>query len=221
MHLWNFVKYPDEERDSSKNSWTHLFYVFFLYVSISVVTKLLNVLILSLLDVSIPSRSVDFVDWPILFVIIIPPLFEELAFRLPLKRTKLNVFISLFFISFLIISKFLCSTPYSTCLLIERIGFSFAFASLSFCILYRWVVTLQFRMLFYMIAFLFAGIHALNYYPITLSWNITIYILSYCFLIIPDGIILGYIRIKFGLWYAVCFHIFHNMPFIVIAYCVG
>lgn len=141
--------------------------------------------------------------WLIAFL---PPIFEELTFRLPLKRSRTN-----FMISFVLLAGYAASTGI----------FSTRFPLLWFTILitaslllgYFLAKSLQkvrFDVIFYVFAFLFGFMHIFNYAGKITSFAIVLFVFIYFLNKMAMGMFLGYIRIRYSILASIAIHFLNN-----------
>jgi membrane protease YdiL (CAAX protease family) len=147
----------------------------------------------------------------IFYGIIFAPVVEEILFRLILRFNKKNLVI-LIVSTFTLLILFIFKKD-----LIKILVYSFLTIGISFCMIYfkpcKNFLTKYFNICFYVIAGLFGILHIYNY----LGINISNLFLSPLFAI-PQfilGLILGYIRINNGFFYAVLFHLLMNLSLLI------
>ena len=143
----------------------------------------------------------------IFYGVLLAPIIEEIFFRLIYVFNKRNLIIllsaSVFFGTYFIVDENLLKSIIFCVVIISTIVLLINF-NRSRTSFYK-----HFGLFFYFIAGLFAMIHLGNF--IGLSFNILIIGLL---MVIPQflaGIILGYIRVRFGLIYAIIFHSIINL----------
>jgi hypothetical protein len=146
----------------------------------------------------------------LIFIILLGPLLEELAFRLPLSLIKNEILISLPFICFMIFVFLKKNTSLSKSII-------FLGLLVLFCILFYLVKKIDFKNVYFVFflnlsVFLFAFSH----------WNNSKFISNIGFFdrtiiyILPMlimGYFLSYIRLKYGFYWSLILHITHNLIF--------
>lgn len=152
----------------------------------------------------------------ILFSIFFAPIFEEIAFRLPLKFKPFNLAISTSFIIFYITTNIIFKTP----LLEINIHLLYSFLiSVFFFIIFIFLLKLNkikklvekiwenhFNTVFYFYAFLFGFTHFFKFIEPNL-----IFIFFYPLPFVIIGIFLGYFRLKYGFIYSIIFHFIYSL----------
>ena len=153
--------------------------------------------------------------WLIAFL---PPIFEELTFRLPLKRSRTN-----FMISFVLLAVYVASTG---------IFFSTRFPLLWFTILIAASLLLgyfltkplqkvRFDVIFYVFAFLFGFMHIFNYAGKITSFAIVLFVFIYFINKMAMGMFLGYIRIRYSILASIAIHFLNNfLPLMAVYYVI-
>ena len=129
------------------------------------------------------------------FLIIIPPIIEELGFRLPLKRSRFNLYISVAVIAFIFSKVIFAGGLYSEHLLC-RIVFAIISSAVINLIWGKWLLQVRFKYFFYSTAILFAMLHIVNYSHQTLDVSQWLYVVCYACAKIPGSILYGYIWIR-------------------------
>jgi len=221
--ILQFIISPKEtiKKDSSiyQTLWRFLI-LFFLGVTFSIASLLLIEILRS--SGILPSylketsEATKVARSNIFFVAVLVPILEELAFRFYLKRNSITIFISAFFISYLIISGFIFNTAIYSFEndFILRIGISFIFALIILYVYKKQLITIKFNALYYFSALFFGLIHIHNHdytNPKILPFAIVI-----CLPQILSGLFLAYTRIKYGLLGSIALHSFKNGLFILI-----
>lgn len=142
------------------------------------------------------------------FFFIFPCLLEEVAFRLPLVRNETNILISLVAFSFYLASFITYTSFFSTELIIPRVILTLLMGTVLFVLLNKRMLKVNYTLYFYSICVTFASFHLLNL-P---SWNLPVVIYSMSLFIskLIGGIMLGYLRIKYGIWSSLSLHLLYN-----------
>jgi len=163
------------------------------------------------------NESVKSIRSNIIFIAILFPIIEELAFRLYLKRNSINVFISVFLTTYMIVTTFFFKTSHFSLekegLLRITISLFLAFIGLYF---YRKrFLKIKFSFLYYFSAFLFGIVHIYNYdcsNPKVLLFAIII-----CLPQIIGGLFFGYTRIKYGIIGSIILHsLVNGLPHLIL-----
>lgn len=161
-----------------------------------------------------PAMTSDKSVFPLCFLIIVPPIIEELGFRLPLKRSRFNLYTSVAVIAFMF-SAIFAGGLYSEHLLC-RIVFAIISSAVINLIGGKWLLQVRFKDFFYSIAILFAMLHIANYSHQTLDVSQWLYVVCYACAKIPGSILYGYARIKHGMLFSIVIHIINNIPSIIV-----
>ncbi len=201
-----FVKCPNYTGSFIKLSGRDFFILFVVYFISVIPFGAIASIVSSLLGLTSKVQQMT-MPGEIFYGVLLAPVIEEVFFRLIYVFNKRNLIILLsasvlFGINFMVNENLLKSIIFSaviilTIVLIIKLNHSRA-------IFYK-----HFGFFFYFIAGLFAIIHLGNF--IGLSFN---YVLLGLLMVIPQfiaGIILGYIRVRFGFIYAIVFHTIVNL----------
>ena len=146
---------------------------------------------------------------PFWFALFIPPLIEELTFRLWLKRNTTTILISFACLTWLLISKLLPVKIYSTdmlalrCLIALVAGLVFTWA------LRKPIINAKFPILFYASAIVFGLVHVGNYSNFTFLEAIVVLISLATRAL--SGLFFGYVRIGYGIHASYLFHVANNL----------
>jgi len=203
----SFLKSPNLQAPPDvitlKDTLGHVLRLYGLKCSISI----FFILTTSILDIPNGEARIDISDIPMIFLfaslVIIAPLFEEAIFRLPLRPLALNITISC---SVLIYRLSLWSQQNfirnSLVLLVVNILIASECPDTQ---VFKRFYSRHPRLIFYGLTLLFGAIHINNYTPE--SW----YLLP--LLVFPQtisGLFLGFVRMRYGFWWAVFMHALHN-----------
>ncbi|WNB18265.1 CPBP family glutamic-type intramembrane protease [Marivirga arenosa] len=213
MNIIKFIRNPKEkiEKDQSIFQMILEFIVlFFLCIGLGAIALFLTELLRNSGLIPQYVREYDettkAIRSNILFVAILFPIMEELAFRLYLLRSNLNIFISSLFITHMISSAFIFQTSSFS---LEEYGvlrtvISFSTAFLVLLIYRSKTISLGFKSLYFTSAFFFGLVHIYNYdYT---NFQIFIFAILICTPQIIGGFIFGYTRIKYGIVGAIILH---------------
>lgn len=165
-----------------------------------------------------PELTRKFPNLPLCVVLFVPPLFEELAFRLPLRRRPSTLGIALPVLAFLLISRSFGSI-YSTDWLLLRVCVALGFAAVVWLFLRKTLLHMPYGAFFYFSALLFGAVHLFNYIPF--AFPVTAAATGYLGLYVStktfSGVIVGYARMKHGFGFAVLLHVLHNLPLFLLS----
>lgn len=207
MKFADYIKCPQESVE--KDSWIYLIKILFLYLFITYIPRALTGIIQVIYPVFENSKTSILGDYPLLFVIIVPPIIEELAFRLSLKRSVPLLFISSMFFFFICSAYIFGVHVYTWDKLASRVVLSIIF-SLLIILVHKKIFNIKYSSYFYLSSVLFALTHLINFNFHDSNLSHVLISLINTILIIPSGIILGYVRVTYGLSYSIVFHFIHN-----------
>ena len=158
---------------------------------------------------------------PFWFIAFIAPALEELAFRLPLKRSRFIFMISFSVICWYI-SKYLpifAGQTYSGQHLWLRLSISIAAGFILGYLLTKPLQKVRFGVVFYVFAFLFGFLHISNYAGQITSFAVAIYVLIYLLNKVAFGMFAGYIRVRYTIFASIAVHFLTNfLPMLAIYY---
>jgi len=191
-----------------------IFKMIILYFGLAILTSLLFIPILKLLNL-LPDTGLSLSKIPLSFkLIFFVPIYEEVIFRLPLKFSKQNLFLSLAALHFMLfyhsysiiilsaISLIIASIPYFRLVPVE------VYSKMGL------IWNKFFPLLYYGLAISFGLIHMTNFpnlrmihyllFPLIVSNQIIM------------GLMFGYVRVTYknGFFYSVLLHFFINLPLI-------
>ena len=201
-----YIKCPTHSYGFKKINWQEFFLLLGFYI-VAVISIGMFLFIVSLfLHVEHKNISLTFYE-RIIFAVLLAPIIEESLFRLLLVFNKRNLFY--FFV--------MCVGLFITFLVRESYFklFLFILLSLISIIIYFYFEVIKsflvknYRCFFYFIVVLFAVLHLFNFNGIN-SHNLFVAII----LVVPQiilGLILGYLRIKYGIAYSILFHAIVNL----------
>ena len=208
--LWQYIKNP-LEYCSYDFSVRAILLSALLCLIVPLLFKVLTVSAFVLAGVGLPAMTSDKSVLPLCFLIVVPPIVEELGFRLPLKRSRLNLCISVAIIAF-VFSKVICAGGLYSEHLLCRIGFAIIASAVINLFLGKWLQKVRFKNFFYSMAILFAMLHIVNYNHQTLDVSQWMYVVCYACAKIPGSILYGYARIKHGILFCIVVHVINNLP---------
>lgn len=141
---------------------------------------------------------------PLWVVFILPPILEETAFRLPLKRKRLYITLSsatiMFFISAIIFSSKVYDVTWErllSCAIVALIAWFWG---------YKWVSKIKFKTWLWTLVLSFSILHIINYDLSTMDIGEWIRVVLKEAVKIPSALMFSYIRIKHGYGTSVTVH---------------
>ena len=152
--LWQYIKNPQENCPYDFNVRVMLLSVMLCLLA-PLFFKVLTVSVFVIAGVDLPAMISDKSVLPRCFLIIIPPIIEELGFRLPLKRSRFNLYTSVAVIAFIFSKVIFAGGLYSEHLLC-RIVFAIISSAVINLIWGKWLLQVRFKDFFYSTAILFA-----------------------------------------------------------------
>ena len=212
--LWQYIKNPLEYCSYDFSIRTMLSSAI-LCLLVPLFFKVLTASVFIIAGVDLPAMTSDKSVLPLCFLIVVPPIVEELGFRLPLKRSRLNLCISVAIIAF-VFSKVICAGGLYSEHLLCRIGFAIIASAVINLFLGKWLQNVRFKNFFYSMAILFAMLHIVNYSHQTLDVYQWLYVICYACAKIPGSILYGYARMKLGMLFCIVIHIISNLPSMII-----
>ena len=225
IEFLKFIYKPHEEKEQNSSIYRKMYRTALLFIVSFPLTLILTIVITYITNRSVKiHESIDNYNFHlfILTCLIIPSI-EEVAFRLPLRYSKINLSLSITVLSFYIINYFFTLKDHFD---IENFFFLRIVLSIlvgitcyllcvkysnSFVELYK----NNFNVIFYFFAALFALMHISNY-EFTLDTLLLAPIITLPKLI--SSFVGGFVRVKYGFLYCLFLHSFHNMiPFLIIS----
>jgi len=208
LNFLGFVTCP-EETIESKRSFLDLFLIYILFFVFNIVVGLLTLFVFGfLLRSPTPLRSETLSDYS-RFFFIIPCVLEEITFRLPLVRKKMTIWIALIAFSYYIASFITDTAFFSSDHLIKKIIMACILGTLLFYVLKDILLRADYSLYFYMICSLYAAMHLFNItsFDSPFVWFFaSLYFVSIQF----GGVILGYLRIKYGIVSSIVLHVVYD-----------
>lgn len=187
----------------------------FLCLAIPLACKLIVAISFVLLGIDLPQMSSDKSMLPLWFLLFIPPIIEELGFRLPLKRNRWNLSISIAIIAF-VFSKLIFAGGLYAGHLFERILFAVIISMVTNFFFGQSLIRVSFKYFFYGLAILFAVLHIVNFSHQALTSVQWLYVVCYACAKIPGSLLYGYVRMKHGMLFCILIHIINNLPLLVV-----
>lgn len=165
----------------------------------------------ALFDAPFPKNNISDASsvFPLWFILLCPPLLEETAFRLPLRRRRILITISATTIAFILSAAIFSMPVYSVTW--HRAAVCTGTALLFWNAGYKWVQKMPFRTWFWLIAVLFSFTHLINYSVATLTATGWMRIILREAFKIPGALVLGYARLHHGIFAAIAIHMVNNL----------
>jgi hypothetical protein len=148
--------------------------------------------------------------FPLWLVLFVPPLLEELSFRLWLKRNTATILISSVGFVWCLASMFLADAIYSTDRLVLRCIVALAGGGAVALLLKKQIINAKFPIIFYLSAILFGLMHARNFIDVS-SFAGALFVLINLVMHMLTGLFLGYVRIGYGIVASILFHVTNNL----------
>lgn len=175
-----------------------------------------HILDMCIFNASAPQNSIGqaLAYFPLWVILLLPPVLEETAFRLPLKRKRIFTALSAAAVAFIVTASVFSTKVYDVtwprAAACAVIGLAFWLWG------YKWIRRVDFRVWFWFMALLFSILHVMNYgADITGAEEWLRVIFRECAKL-PSALILGYIRLKHGFMVSVAIHFFNNLiPFVL------
>ncbi len=211
-----FLRAPQHESDRFFSAQETIYFLFCLLILdfLLLIPAAIPVSILSELDLVGEHRVEEMLNAPLLLLflgVVLAPIMEEIIFRLYLRFDLRTLFISLLGLCLFFGSMYSMTGMFIVFLLILSFTlglFFFALLNPRFDVIMRHFWDSHFPWIYFGSAILFGMAHLSNFYmPSGQLWLLS------PFLVLPQavlGLILGYIRIKRGIWAAILFHALHN-----------
>lgn len=204
--IWHWIS-----NSSASHKTAH--WLILIHVSITVVYHFADLMLYS--ESAETSIGDSIQTLPLWVVLILPPVLEETAFRLPLKRKRLYITLSsaavMFFISAIIFSSKIYDVTW------ERLLFCSIIALTSWFWGYKWVSKVNFKTWLWTLVLSFSILHIINYDLSTMDIDGWIRVVLKEAVKIPSALMLCYVRIKHGFGASVTIHFALNLS----AYCMG
>lgn len=146
---------------------------------------------------------------PLWVVLILPPILEETAFRLPLKRKRLYIALSctaiMFFVSAVIFSTKVYDVTWQrllSCVVVVLIAWLWG---------YKWILKLNFKTWLWVLVLFFSILHIINYDLSTMDTGELIRVIMKEAVKIPSALMFCYIRLKHGFATSITLHFVINL----------
>lgn len=225
IELLKFIYKPNEEKEQDSSIYSKMYRTVLLFVVSFPLTLILTIVITYITNGSVKTyESVNDYNFT-LFILacLIIPLIEEIAFRLPLRYSKINLSFSIAVLSFYVINYFFILKDHfdTENHFLLRIAISIVAGITSYLLCMKYsdsflnLFKKKYSIIFYFFSVLFAIMHISNY-EFTLETLLLTPIITLPKLI--SSFIEGFIRIKYGFIYSLLLHSLHNMiPFFIIS----
>ncbi len=227
--LMKFLKKPDTQKLHFETTFiklTTFMYIYLICLSTIFIISILTGFIRLIMHIEFqPFTTQKVYFW--LINLLLMPIFEESAFRLPLVYSKVNISISILLLTYAFLSYVLHGSLLNSENIIQRVGISVFIAILVFFVLgfvsnklslaTFWIKNM--KGIFYIYLFIFSLRHIDSYIltPLCLTF-IPILLLPQ----IISGIFLSFVRLRFGFHFSIIFHVLINViaitPQILILY---
>ncbi len=205
----NFLKTPSEFfKLTSRNIWSVIL-IYFLLLLI----RIILVSIPGLLGIESVGSSVLKAPGavPIWFMITVPVILEEGAFRFFLKRNPITLFISVCIIIWFIVSMIMPVDIYSTDKLLLRCGIALGGGALVTVLFNKPLIYGNYKVIFYVSAVLFGLLHVNNYIDDIDSILAVVDVLFTLLGHILTGLFFGYVRVGYGIYASIIAHFLNNL----------
>lgn len=182
-------------------------WLFIIHISISVVYHFADLIFYSK---AVETNIGDTMQiLPIWVVLIFPPILEETAFRLSLKRRRLYIALSctaiMFFVSAVIFSTKVYGVTWQrllSCVVVALIAWLWG---------YKWILKLNFKTWLWALVIFFSILHIINYDLSTMDMGELIRIVMKEAVKIPSALMFCYIRLKHGFATSIILHFAINL----------
>lgn len=205
----NYLKNPSEDlKLPAKKIWSVLLVFLTIYI-IKIIVAIVSHVVFkdNAPDSGLRDLPTVFPLWLVLFV---PPLLEELSFRLWLKRNTATILISSVGFVWFLASMFLADAIYSTDRLVLRCIVALAGGGAVALLLKKQIINAKFPIIFYLSAILFGLMHARNFIDVS-SFAGALFVLINLVMHMLTGLFLGYVRIGYGIVASILFHVTNNL----------
>lgn len=208
-----FISSPSYSNKLYSVRWKEIVVVFILSVVIAYSLAIAAYMVSAPLHLNHKLDNID-ISGKLISILVIPVI-EEILFRLLLRINRKNlltfsgVTLTMFGLTIIVESSFIKVGLLCLCMLPALIALLKVEKKL------EGLVTRNFRFFFYLSTFLFGIVHLLNFDPIT-----PYVLLLAPILILPQlflGSVLGFIRVRYGMTYAVFFHMAINAVALLVA----
>lgn len=205
--FFDFLKNPIYNITLSKPNYYHFLNLLLFYILSVVMLGILAYIISQIFGITHNKIGLPFLT-KILVGFLLAPIYEEILFRSLFRFNRVNItlfiVILILFVAYAIVKEAPVSFMVSSIILVAIISI---ITILPIETISRYIVK-NIKNIFYLTSILFGLFHTMNF-----TGNIWLIITFSIFLCGPQivaGLILGYIRLKYGLVYAIIFHMLIN-----------
>ena len=146
---------------------------------------------------------------PLWVVLLLPPVLEETAFRLPLKRRRAYIVLSaavmMFFVSAILFSTRVYDVTW------PRLLACAAMVPIAWFWGYKWIAGLRFKTWFWALVLFFAFLHILNYDLGAMGAGEWARVILKEGVKVPSALMFSYVRLRHGFAVSVALHFFVNL----------
>lgn len=146
---------------------------------------------------------------PLWVVLLLPPVLEETAFRLPLKRKRgyitISAVVMMFFVSALLFSTRVYDITW------PRLLVCAAMVPIAWFWGYKWISGLRFRAWFWVLVLFFSILHIQNYDLSAMDAGEWLRVILKECVRIPSALMFSYVRLRHGFAVSVALHFFVNL----------
>ena len=146
---------------------------------------------------------------PLWVVLLLPPVLEETAFRLPLKRRRAYIVLSaavmMFFVSAILFSTRVYAVTW------PRLLACAAMVPIAWFWGYKWIAGLRFKTWFWALVLFFAFLHILNYDLGAMGAGEWARVILKEGVKVPSALMFSYVRLRHGFAVSVALHFFVNL----------
>lgn len=146
---------------------------------------------------------------PLWVVLLLPPVLEETAFRLPLKRRRayiaLSAVVMMFFVSAVLFSTRVYDITW------PRLLACAAMVPIAWFWGYKWIAGLRFKTWFWALVLFFAFLHIQNYDLSAMDAGEWLRVILKECVRIPSALMFSYVRLRHGFVLSVALHFFNNL----------
>lgn len=146
---------------------------------------------------------------PLWVIILLPPVLEETAFRLPLRRKRMYVTLGAAAITFIVSALVSSTAVYS--LSWPRLAACAVVAVIFWWRGCKWVRKINFRAWFWFMALFFSLLHVMNYGADAAGAGEWVRVAAKELVKLPSALMFGYIRLRHGFFVSVALHLVNNL----------
>jgi len=225
IELLRFIYKPNKNREQDSSIYRKMYRTVLLFIVSFPLTLILTIIVAYITNRSSKvHESIDNYNFS-LFILtcLIIPLVEEVAFRLPICYSKINLSLSISVLSFYTINYFFTLKDHfdTENYFFLRIASAILFGITCYLLCVKYSNSFvklyenYFNVIFYFFSILFAVMHISNY-EFTLNTLLLTPIITFPKLV--SSFVGGFVRVKYGFLYCLFLHSFHNIiPFLIIS----